>query len=77
MNWQEKETRLEKSFEFKDFSEAFAFVCRVALEAEKMNHHPEIRLDYNKLLLRLCTHEGGERITDKDYSLAERIDQLA
>ena len=76
MDWEEKDTWLERRFEFQDFSEAFSFASRVALVAEKMNHHPEIRLNYNKLTLRLSTHDQGNRITDKDRSLAVAINQL-
>jgi 4a-hydroxytetrahydrobiopterin dehydratase len=74
--WQETNNSLYKSFEFKDFSEAFSFMTRVALIAEKMNHHPTWTNTYNKVEIWLNTHDAGNVITDKDKTLAERIDKL-
>lgn len=76
MNWEEKSNGLERQLEFKDFSEAFAFICQVALLAEKANHHPEIFNVYNKVHLRLSTHDAGNKITEKDVLLAKSIDAL-
>ena len=74
--WQEKDNNLYKKFEFKDFSEAFGFMTRVAIEAEKMDHHPLWTNVYNKVEIWLSTHSAGDIVTDKDKKLAEKIDGL-
>lgn len=74
--WQEKENALYRSFEFKDFSEAFAFMARVALVAEKQNHHPTWKNTYNKVEIWLSTHDAGDVVTDKDRKLADSIDKI-
>jgi 4a-hydroxytetrahydrobiopterin dehydratase len=76
MNWEEKNNSLYLKIEFKDFSEAFAFMTRVALIAEKMNHHPKWTNVWNTVELWLSTHDAGDVVTDKDRKLAERIDTL-
>jgi 4a-hydroxytetrahydrobiopterin dehydratase len=75
--WKEENDKLYKSFSFKNFSEAFAFMTRVALEAEKMNHHPEWKNVYNKVEIWLCTHDAGDIVTEKDKKLAKAIDALS
>lgn len=75
--WRESDNKLYRKFEFKDFSEAFAFMTRVAIEAEKMNHHPLWTNVYNKVEIWLNTHDAGDIVTDKDRKLSERIDALA
>lgn len=74
--WKEENDSLNRSFEFKDFNEAFAFMTRVAEEAEKMNHHPWWSNVYNKVEIRLNTHDAGDVVTEKDRRLAARIDEL-
>ncbi|MGN6419798.1 MAG: 4a-hydroxytetrahydrobiopterin dehydratase [Pseudobacter sp.] len=74
--WQEKNNQLYRQFEFRNFSEAFAFMMRVALEAEKMNHHPLWTNVYNKVEIWLSTHDAGDIITEKDRKLAQKIDAL-
>jgi len=74
MNWLTKDNKLEKEFEFKDFTEAFAFLTKVAITAEKQNHHPEIYNVYNKVKISLQTHDAGDVITEKDHKLAASID---
>ena len=74
--WQEQNNKLYKKFEFADFSEAFAFMTRVAIEAEKMNHHPLWTNVWNKVEIWLSTHDAGDVVTDKDKKLSERIDKL-
>jgi 4a-hydroxytetrahydrobiopterin dehydratase len=74
--WREENNSLKRTFTFKDFSEAFAFMTRVALIAEKMNHHPEWSNTWNKVEIRLSTHDAGNIVTAKDRQLAEAIDQL-
>ena len=61
---------------FKNFSEAFAFMTRVALEAEKMNHHPLWKNVYNKVEIWLNSHDAGDIVTDKDKKLSKKIDAL-
>ncbi len=62
--------------EFKDFVDAFAFMGDVAALAEAQNHHPEWSNVYNRLTIRLTTHDAGNRVTDKDHKLAEAIEAL-
>ena len=66
---------LSRDFKFKDFSEAFAFMTRVALLAEAANHHPEWSNVYNKVSIRLTTHDAGG-VTARDLALAKAIDGL-
>ena len=74
--WEQKDQQLHRVFEFKDFSEAFAFMTRVALIAEKHNHHPKWTNVWNRVELWLSTHEAGNKITDQDRQLADAIDRL-
>ena len=74
--WQEKNNTLYRQFTFKDFSEAFAFMTRVALLAERMNHHPNWSNVWNKVEITLSTHDAGDIITGKDRQLAKAIDEL-
>lgn len=74
--WQEKDNSLYRRFEFKDFSEAFGFMSRLALVAEKQDHHPKMLNVYNVLEIWLSTHDAGNSITDKDRRLAKSIDLL-
>ncbi|HEX2609109.1 MAG TPA: 4a-hydroxytetrahydrobiopterin dehydratase [Flavisolibacter sp.] len=74
--WEEKETALYKKFTFKDFSEAFAFMTRVALAAEKMDHHPTWTNTWNTVEIWLSTHDAGNTVTEKDRKLATLIDSL-
>jgi len=67
---------LVRSFTFKDFSEAFAFLTRVALHAEKIDHHPEFTSVWNRVDFRLTSHDAGG-VTERDQKLAEAIDALA
>ena len=74
--WEEKNNTLYKKFEFKNFSEAFAFMARVALAAEKMDHHPLWTNVYNKVEIWLNTHDAGDVVTEKDHKLSKLIDAL-
>lgn len=74
--WEETNNKLYKKFQFSNFSEAFAFMTRVALEAEKMNHHPEWKNVWNTVEVWLSTHDAGDIVTDKDKKLAAKIDLL-
>lgn len=77
MKWTTDKNKLRKSFTFSDFTEAFGFMAKVAIVAEKMNHHPTWTNTYNKVSFELSTHDAGDIITDKDRKLAEEIDKLA
>ena len=74
--WNEQDNKLQREFKFKDFSEAFAFMSRVALLAEKMDHHPEWSNVYNRVTIVLRTHSAGNTVTEKDRTLAAAIDRL-
>jgi 4a-hydroxytetrahydrobiopterin dehydratase len=74
--WKEENNMLYKCFEFKNFSEAFAFMVRVAIEAEKMNHHPTWKNVWNKVEIWLSTHDAGNIVTEKDIALSKKIDAL-
>lgn len=74
--WQEEQNKLYRKFEFKNFSEAFAFMTRVALAAEKMDHHPEWKNVYNTVEVWLSTHDAGDIVTEKDHKLAKKIDGI-
>ena len=74
--WKETDHTLHRRFEFRDFSGAFAFMTRVALLAEKMDHHPKWTNVYNIVDIWLCTHDAGDIVTQKDIKLAEEIDSL-
>ncbi|HUG31432.1 MAG TPA: 4a-hydroxytetrahydrobiopterin dehydratase [Acidimicrobiia bacterium] len=74
--WSWADTEITRTFEFEDFNESMGFVTRVALEAEKANHHPDIDIRWNKVTLTLSTHsEGG--LTQMDLDLADSADDLA
>ncbi|MBX2961697.1 MAG: 4a-hydroxytetrahydrobiopterin dehydratase [Cyclobacteriaceae bacterium] len=74
--WIEENNKLTKTFTFKDFSEAFGFMTRVALLAEKLNHHPTWTNTWNTVAIELSTHDAGNIVTEKDKKLAEAIDAL-
>ena len=74
--WEEKNNTLCRKFEFKDFSQAFSFMTRVALAAEKMDHHPSWTNVYNTVEISLSTHSAGNIVTEKDRKLALKIDAL-
>jgi len=74
--WVEENNQLKKSFQFKNFIEAFAFMTKVALIAEKMNHHPLWTNVYNHVEIILSTHDAGDIVTERDRKLAEEIDKL-
>lgn len=73
MHWKEENNELVTQLKFKDFIEAFAFMTEIALIAEKMNHHPTWSNTYNKVEIRLSTHDAGNTVTEKDRKLAESI----
>lgn len=74
--WVETDGSLRREFEFADFSEAFAFMTRVAMLAEQANHHPEWSNVYHRVSITLTTHDAGNTVTDADRALAAAIDRL-
>ena len=75
-NWTEADNRLHRQWVFADFSEAFAFMTRVAMLAEQHNHHPYWTNVWNTVDIYLNTHDAGNIVTDKDRKLAAAIDAL-
>ncbi|MDB5261748.1 MAG: pterin-4-alpha-carbinolamine dehydratase [Adhaeribacter sp.] len=75
--WQEENNKLKRSFTFKDFKEAFAFMTEVAATAEKLDHHPWWANVYNKVDIELYTHDAGNTVTIRDHKLAAAIDEIA
>ena len=73
--WSLMNGSLHRVFEFKDFAQAFGFMKRVALEAEKMDHHPDWSNAWNKVTIDLCTHSAGG-LTKNDVNLAAKIQQI-
>lgn len=76
-DWKEEDNKLKKTFKFNNFTEAFSFMTGAAIEAEKMEHHPEWSNVYNTVNVALTTHSAGSTVTDKDRKLAEKMDQIA
>lgn len=74
--WGEKDDRLYRMFQFKDFVEAFGFMSQVAEAADGLNHHPKWTNQYNIVEIWLTTHSAGDKITDKDRQLAKAIDAI-
>ena len=74
--WQEQANRLTRTFIFKDFSEAFSFMTRVAMLAEQQAHHPNWSNIWNTVVIELTTHDACNTITNKDRNLAVAIDKL-
>lgn len=74
--WQEKNQKLQATFQFKNFREAFAFMTEVAMIAEKMDHHPEWTNVWNRVDIQLSTHSAGNIVTEKDRVLASAIDEV-
>lgn len=76
MSWTESDNALHREFTFTDFTEAFGFMTRVAFAAEAAGHHPEWTNVYNRVNIRLTTHDAGNTVTDKDRDLAAAIDKI-
>lgn len=72
--WIEENDKLQATFKFKDFMEAFSFMTEVAFYAEKQNHHPNWSNVYNTVEIHLNTHDAGGVVTEKDHLLAKAID---
>jgi len=74
--WKEENNALVRTFEFSDFVEAWGFMTKVAMLAEKMDHHPNWSNVYNTVEITLSTHDAGNIVTEKDKKLATAIDKL-
>ena len=74
--WKTENNKLTRTFVFRDFTEAFGFMARVAIVAEKMNHHPTWTNTWNTVRIELTTHDAGSTVTDLDHALAKAIDKL-
>jgi 4a-hydroxytetrahydrobiopterin dehydratase len=74
--WKEEDNKLNRTFEFNNFVDAFGFMCKVAILAEKMDHHPNWSNIYNKVTIELSTHDQGDIVTERDHKLAAAIDEL-
>ncbi|MEP7269630.1 MAG: 4a-hydroxytetrahydrobiopterin dehydratase [Saprospiraceae bacterium] len=74
--WIEKTDQLTASFQFVDFPDAMSFMMEVAFACEKMDHHPEWTNIWNRVDIKLSTHSAGNKVTDKDWSLAKSIDKI-
>lgn len=74
--WKSENDKLVKDFEFEDFTAALAFIVKVGVKAEKMNHHPELFNVYNKVNIKLSTHDAGGKVTGKDVELAKAIESI-
>ena len=74
--WSHAGDAIQRTFAFKNFVEAMAFVNKVAAAAEADQHHPDILVRYNKVTLTLSTHDAGGGISAKDFALAGKVDQI-
>lgn len=74
--WKEINNKLIREFKFKNFQEAFAFMTRVALLAEKMDHHPAWFNEYNRVTIELTTHSEGNQVSDLDHEMAKKINLI-
>jgi len=74
--WEETNNQLKRSFKFKNFIDAFAFMTKVAFAAEQLNHHPNWSNVYNQVDIVLTTHDAGNTVTEKDWQLAKKIDEI-
>jgi 4a-hydroxytetrahydrobiopterin dehydratase len=74
--WIEEHDKLTRSFEFKDFVEAFGFLSQVAVLSEKQDHHAELFNIYNRVTISMNTHDAGNKVTERDHRLAAAINGL-
>ncbi|MHB1278698.1 MAG: 4a-hydroxytetrahydrobiopterin dehydratase [Bacteroidia bacterium] len=74
--WKEKNNALERTYEFKTFVAAIAFMVNAAMYIDQMNHHPEWTNVYNKVIVKLQSHDAGNKVTEKDRELAEVLDKV-
>lgn len=74
--WEYKEDKIRKEFAFENFRDAMGFITRLSYEAEEQVHHPEIFNVYNTVDISLSTHDAGDKVTEKDITLAKTIESL-
>lgn len=74
--WREEDNALHRTYTFVDFVEAMAFMNEAAFRIEKINHHPEWSNVYNRVIVKLTTHDAGHTVTDKDRNLAKILDEI-
>ena len=72
--WSLEDDKLTKTFQVKDFRAAVSFIVRLAFYAEELNHHPELRNVYNQVEVALTTHDAGNKVTEMDVALAQKIE---
>lgn len=75
--WSFEDDSLVKTFRFGSFREAVSFIVRLSFEAEERNHHPELTNIYNRVDVRLRTHDAGNKVTELDLALAQAIENLS
>jgi 4a-hydroxytetrahydrobiopterin dehydratase len=75
--WTSSQDGLTKTFKFGSFREALSFMVRAGFEAEELNHHPEWTNVYNRVVVKLTTHDAGDKVTAKDVALAERLEKIS
>jgi 4a-hydroxytetrahydrobiopterin dehydratase len=75
--WTSSQDALTKTFKFGSFREALSFMVRAGFEAEELNHHPEWTNVYNRVVVKLTTHDAGDKVTAKDVALAERLEKIS
>jgi len=75
--WSFEDDSLVKTFKFGSFREAVSFIVRLSFEAEERNHHPELANVYNRVDVRLRTHDAGNKVTESDLALAQAIENLS
>jgi 4a-hydroxytetrahydrobiopterin dehydratase len=76
VSWDERDGALHRTFEFADFAEAFAFMTRVAMLAERLDHHPDWSNSWNRVDIALTSHDAGHTVTERDRRMAAAIDRL-
>jgi 4a-hydroxytetrahydrobiopterin dehydratase len=75
-DWTFEDDKIHRQYKFNDFTEAVAFIIKIAFAAEKQVHHPELFNVYNSVNISLCTHDAGDKVTEKDIKLAEAIEEI-
>ncbi|MBO6536014.1 MAG: 4a-hydroxytetrahydrobiopterin dehydratase [Balneolaceae bacterium] len=74
--WKYENDSITKDFKFNDFKEALAFIIRVGFEAEELGHHPNLSNVYNQVSIALQTHDIGNKVSEKDIELAQKIEKI-
>lgn len=75
--WEYRDNALHRELKFTTFAEAMSFMLRAAVGVEKMNHHPEWTNDYNRVVIRLTTHDAGDRVSLQDITLARHLQAMS